>query len=50
MHKNVACFKRMQKNDAFRTLKNAVPNPAYLITYFDENYNARNTFYAEFNC
>ena len=27
MQKNAACFKRTQKNDAFRTKKNAVPNP-----------------------
>ena len=27
MEKTVAFFKRMQKNDAFRTEKNAVPNP-----------------------
>ena len=28
MQKHVAFFKRTQKNDAFRTQKNAVPNPA----------------------
>ena len=32
--KKVACFKRTQKKDAFRTLKNAVPNPAYPSPFF----------------
>ena len=29
MQKNVAFFKRTEKNGAFRTEKNAVPNPAF---------------------
>ena len=29
MQKNVAFFKRTEKNRAFRTEKNAVPNPAF---------------------
>ena len=32
MEKNVAFFKRTEKNGTFRTEKNAVPNPAYVHT------------------
>ena len=31
--KNVLFLKRMQKNDAFRTVKNAVPNPDWVFIF-----------------
>ena len=37
MQKNVAFFKRTEKNGTFRAEKNAVPNPAHL-TPFREDY------------
>ena len=53
MSKNVAFFKRTQKNEAFRTEKNAVPNPEKklichakerVVNYFQNHLNVQTLF------